>query len=63
MKSTIDMMAQHMMQVQYAYDIHTDLMWVQVTCNTLVATEYTATKKGLAQATRNCVKKLVEALK
>lgn len=61
MKSTIELMAQHLMKVEYAYDIHTDRMWVQVTCNILVATEHTATKKGLAQATRNCVRKLAEA--
>ena len=61
-ESLIDLMVQHLMKVEYAFDINTDRMWVQVTCNDLVATEYSTTIKGLSKATRNCVKKLAEAV-
>ena len=61
-ESLIDLMVQHLMKVEYAFDINTDRMWVQVTCNDLIATEYSTTNKGLAQATRNCVKKLAEGV-
>ena len=64
MKSTIDLMVQHVMKVEYAYDIHMDTWVVRATAlqNQTSVVECSQTKAKLAKATQICVRRLAEAL-
>lgn len=63
MKNTVELMAQHHMKVEYAYDISSDAAWVRATAPNGIMVSVKETPAGLAVDTQLCVERLAEALK
>ena len=64
MKSTIDLMVQHWMKVEYGIDLHRNQLWVRATGVDagISIIEFCKDKKELAAHTKSCVKRLAKAM-
>lgn len=63
MTHTVELMAQHHMKIEYAYDISSDSFWVRATAPNGKTVAVKETPAGLAVDTQSCVEQLAEALK
>ena len=62
-QAVYELMAQHHMKVEYAYDISSDAAWVRATAPNGIHVSVKETPAGLAVDTQLCVERLAEALK